>query len=60
MRHIKLFANALFITALLTTGAAFATEQSINITAVKTSDVRNLVIHENQTLSAAQTNERAA
>lgn len=54
MRHIKLFANALFITALLTTGVAFAKEQSINITAVKTSDVRNLVIHENKTLSAAQ------
>lgn len=44
----------ILITVLLSTTSVFANEQTINVHAVKTAEVGNLVIHENQTLSASQ------
>lgn len=51
---IQRFVYVVFITALLSATSAFAKEQAMNTHAVKTAAVGNLVIHENQILSAAQ------
>ncbi|MGO2366916.1 MAG: hypothetical protein ACTH56_09885, partial [Pseudoalteromonas sp.] len=51
---IQRFVYVVFITALLSATSAFAKEQAMNTHAVKAAAVGNLVIHENQILSAAQ------